>query len=77
MLQSTARLEVERVWHWYLMIGWIFSGLFILSLQQVLGINSENGENEKGRYSKVFISGVLVLQLTCSLILGMSIQDYY
>jgi hypothetical protein len=77
MLQSTARLEVERVWHWYLMIGWIFSGLFILSLQQVLGINSENSENEKGHYSKLFISGVLVLQLTCSLILGMSIQDYY
>lgn len=77
MLQSTARLEVERVWHWYLMIGWIFSGCFIMSLQQVLGKASKGEESEKERYSIIFISGILILQFACSLILGMSIQDYY
>ncbi len=77
MLQSTARLEVERVWHWYLMIGWIFSGSFILSLQQVLGKVTGSEESEEERYSMVFISGVLIFQFICSLILGMSIQDYY
>jgi hypothetical protein len=77
MLQSTARLEVERVWHWYLMIGWIFSGNFIASLQQVLGKVTGSEEREEERYSMVFISGVLIFQFICSLILGMSIQDYY
>ena len=77
LLQSTARLEVERVWHWYLIIGWIFSGFFILSLQQALGKDSESSESEEERFSIIFISGVLLLQFTCSLILGMSIQDYY
>lgn len=77
LVQNTARLEVERVWHWYLILGWIFAGYFILSLDIVLGSNktTDDGGNIPNSYGLIVL--IIALQFATSLILGMGIQDYY
>ena len=77
LIQSTARLEVERVWHWYLLIGWIVSGYFLRSLQLVLGRDENKAESNENYFSYRFIALILALQFAITLVLGMSIQDYY
>jgi len=73
IFQKTVRLEVERTWHWFFMPCWYLIPYLILALAQCirrLKISSGNAQKK----SIIFL---VILQLTITITLAISIQDYY
>ncbi len=73
MLQSSVRLEVERIWHWAFVMPWIMMGLSCLAIEKAIRRLFPNSSYARG--STVFILGMI--QLVISICLSISIQDYY
>ena len=74
LTQTTVRLEVERTWHWFFIPAWSLMGIFILSTRTVAK------RLFPGASEKVLLWVPLVLcggQLMVTILLAMSIQDYY
>ena len=69
IFQQTARLEVERTWHWLFMPVWILTG-------ELLMIVNDQFKNVR---SEIFLkcSLLLVVQIITMLVFIISFQDYY
>jgi hypothetical protein len=73
LAQSTVRLEAERTWHWYFLPAWTLIGYFIYGLRATSKQLFPDVKNIE--YYAYFI--FLISQIVISIILGMSIMDYY
>jgi len=77
LFQRTVRLEVERIWHWFFIPVWSLMGIFFPSSQVVLErLFPLNGPIT---INKVWLAPLVlcVVQLLVTVVLAMSIQDYY
>jgi hypothetical protein len=73
--QTTVRLEVERTWHWFMASIWPLMGVFFISadvfLKRLLPSRTEI-------INQHYATQVLIyLQAVITLILAISIMDYY
>jgi hypothetical protein len=73
LVQSTVRLEVERTWHWYFLPVWTLIGYFIYGLRATSRRLFPDIKNIE--YFTYFI--FCMAQIFISIILAMSIMDYY
>jgi hypothetical protein len=69
VFNSTAHMEVERIWHWFFSPVWILASVTINSLSKIK-VKARSKELNLGRL-------VVLAQLVTTLILAMVIQDYY
>ena len=74
LFQTTVRLEVERTWHWYMASLWPLMGVLFIALEVTVKRLFPNQDSVRGGYgSLIFIS----LQMVITLVLSVSIMDYY
>ncbi len=69
VFNSTARMEVERIWHWFFIPVWILASATVVSLYKHIF-------KFKSRQLNLGVA-VVSLQMIVTLILAMVIQDYY
>lgn len=73
LFQKTVRLEVERTWHWFFLPSWALMGYLLYGIQVFF---RRLFPSRKGFGNSAVLLFCLV-QLAITVVLAMSIQDYY
>ena len=73
LIQKTVRLEVERTWHWFFLPVWTLMGYQFYGIKIIF----RRLFPTKKEYSNLSLLMYFIIQLTITVVLSMSIMDYY
>lgn len=73
LFQKTVRLEVERTWHWFFLPAWALMGYLFYGVQ----IFSRRLFPSRKELGSLAVLLFCLVQLAITVVLAMSIQDYY
>jgi hypothetical protein len=73
--QQEVRLETERIWHWFMVPGWMLMGTFLIGTDQAVAraFAMNHASARRGMGSLVLI----LSQMAWSIMLAITIHDYY